>query len=523
MKKFNYPQKKWVMATALLAVLAVNVSFNPHKKEVGAADFALTAAPEESNSVDAEDADPEFMEMLDKLSTSGRKKVKLTSVKTKSVKLPIGVYKGDDNELLAVLPGKTVQGSFCTTCGYSVVSLNNEDDIEVLKEQIEKTAKKSKTKVTKEPEEESEEVVEEEIAVKTKEKDEDEEVAEEEEEEKSAFDGIQERCEKKSSEEEVLGCFKDKFVKALKAKKFKAVKMKNGTWKYKEIRPEEALRFYKSEIEVRLLKQVADARRVSTRSKLSSLSQSSFISYTATSDFDKDPDMMITGVGDIISELISEVPSKFESVRTSLIKAETDILKYQTALYKEQSNIALTTKNPTEYNEAMVARNSLANGLNQMQNEFYYRNENSLSQALINKNIDEELHNRYTKALLASNSEIYNYLIGKNTTLNGLTLPNNAYLNERIALSGQIRGTLGAYPLNPAVSSRTGGNLAISGQTNLSTLAVQTTPNGTIVIPTQDTGIYPQNIGIGFGQPTPITNRYLQMRRDYRSNLYPRQ
>ncbi|MGZ3774991.1 MAG: hypothetical protein ACXVCY_13970 [Pseudobdellovibrionaceae bacterium] len=495
MKKLTSPQKKWAMTAALLAVLAVNVSFSPHKNVLSTANFSshtpkysswddleisddtvytvnedgdfvekkqgfwdkvsqkfkearhsladMIAPTDKEDKVDKEENNEEEQESVVRIRKSSNRKKKPKIVKVR-----------EDEESTE----EETQAVYCEDCD------EEKNDGIVIKGADKKTlltiAKALKERAKKEREDEDPE-------------------SKEEKEKENPFDKIAEKCEGKSDEKSVLSCLKDDFIKALRSKQAK------------DIEPEDALSFYQDKIQSRLLERVEESKRIASRALDSRLNPNSFMDYMNSSDSFDNPESMITEVSDIVSELVAKVPRRFESVRRTVLSAETNILKYAAAEFKNAQTSALKPENALNFPYLRVKADSLANQYNFLHDEFYSRNKGSLAQAYSNSYITASLQDQYNEYLTRFNTEITNSLLGKGTLLNGIGLNPSINLAARLATGGRgvVVSTLPTQ-VTP-ISSRTGATLATPlapAQTALVEVPIQTTPNGTIVIPADSTG-----------------------------------
>lgn len=472
MKKFTYQQKRWVMATALLAVLAVNVSFNPHK-EVGSANFASRATEDDEAVVEEEVEVPVFEGSYIK-----------TKVRTRHGMMSVRYLNNGENGVLAVVPKLNTQGQFCPTCGYrtiSLTSIENIEDVGGLNDALASIVDKSKIKRTKDEEED------------LSEEEDNKELASVEEPEtpkkKTALEKIKISCERRSRED-VLPCIKEEFINVLTSRH-----------KAKKIGSSEAQRFYKEEIEDRLLRQIINAKAVSS------------VNYVTFKE-------KVNESAKIISDLIAAMPEKYESVRDSLVDAEQTILSFKARQYKENQVRTLTTKDWTSFPRFMEQTRILEDELTYMHDTLGLRTEDALNLAVKKGILLPDVYDQYKEEVEKSNAAVLNYIAGRGPLLNGVTISPVVDLSDRIRASGRIQGSLGTSSINSAISSRASSSLT-STQTGLVPVTVYATPDGRIVIPENtDNGrlIIPENTGISFGEVTPITPRALQTRTQIRGD-----
>lgn len=474
MKKFTYQQKRWIMATALLAVLAVNVSFNPHK-EVGSANFASSAT---------EDDEPAVEE--DETQVYEGSYIKTHVENKKGFKIPVKYINNGENQVLAIVSKIDTEGRICKNCDPSLIQLSeleNIENIDVLNKALLKKIDKPKTKLAEE------DLIEEE---------DNEELAAVEESEtpkkKTALEKIKISCERRSRED-VLSCIKDEFINVLTTRS-----------KAKKIESSEAQRFYKREIEDRLIRQIINAKAVSS------------VNYETFKE-------TVNESAKIISDLIAAMPEKYESIRDSLVDAEQTILSFKARQYKKQQASLLTTKDySSNFNYLKERTDILEDELTYMHDTLGLRTEQALDVAARKGILLPDVYYQYKEEIEKSNAAVLNYIAGRGPLLNGVTILPTVDLGNRIRASGRA-GSLGTSSINSAISSRASSTLS-STQTGLVPVTVYATPDGRIVIPEDaDNGrlAIPENTGISFGKVTPITPHALQMRTQIRGGDYRRQ
>ncbi|CAE78151.1 hypothetical protein AB1A81_15340 [Bdellovibrio bacteriovorus] len=449
--KFTYPQKKWVLTSALLAVLGFNVSFNTHNDGIASADFA---------------------------STSGD--LTESKVYTAEGVMPVKYIDNGDEEVLALVPKRTTEGKVCEgKCGYDtiVLSAKNKSDIDALNvELMKKLAEQpaaAKKKVAKEEvaEADAEATGEEEVVAKKK---------------VSPLDRIMKRdCSTEYNEAATLSCAKNKFVEALKDSK-----------KSKDISAEDALEFYKKEIQPRLVAQLSEARRITSAQRRAATNPSAWQSYRASEDFDRSPTdihEMINSSLAVVEDLIIKVPSKYEAVRSRVILAETEILKFEAQQIKAQESAKNYPEAGAKLHETTLLKEAM-----------YALTQQSLRTALSNDTITDVQSNAYNRFM----DEFYkniNTLLGPNGQLptGTSTIDPSINLSPRLQNPGRISGTtstIGTLPTTPTtpgtipsgVSSRTGATLSTQSQSQLS--------------------VHPNSGGVTFGTPRDATAEALQQR-----------
>lgn len=549
MKALTYGQRKWMLASALIAVLAANVSFGPQPKIVSV-DFASTVArdpdfakeesendPDHVDYVDeSEETDSDDSEQRDVVKELGKKtKAKKTTAKQKEKKkktakkvakvkkrkgtnyyaaqkssfdmdgeeIPVDYIDVDQKNVLAF-----VQGGFCETGCVKVLSLaGNTDDIEDLNKQVRKYIEQQgeeieevSTKIAKKKHKKKEIVEEEE------EQEVEEQVAEETDEDNIILANIKENCEEAVSNKNELVCFKKEFLKAL-------TKNKDSDG----LDEETALNFYKTEIQQRLISQVSEALKLSAENGQANESTGSLINHMNSRGLSTRYDKMIKDASDIIAELVRKTPKKYDSIRESVLAAQQDILKFEAIEYKKARTNFLNEKDPKKIEKNLNEQNRLANDFNLMQQEFYERNFRSLDQALVTNSISTNTFADYNEAMVRSNRTLLEFLNGNGTLSSDMNTNTPVDLSNRLNNPG--RGTRSSgqatQHLN-AVSSRTGGSSSrnqlqqSSGlqQIDLSSdgsSTIQATPSGTLIIPQE-------NRGVEFGTVEILQNKYNELR-----------
>ena len=198
MKTLIYPQKKWVLAATLLAVLGFNASFNPRPAITYAAELASSAVIAEEQ------------------------------VATVDGVMPVTYLKGNQSQILAVVPKKMTEGKVCDSCGYETISLGqaNQQDIKALNvkllQEMQKTKASKAAATTTEPATE---------------------------EKKNHFESIEKSCRRHNEKSDLLTCTSDKFISLLRKK--------DGP----ELDKVDTMNFYKQNIENLIYSEIADARR----------------------------------------------------------------------------------------------------------------------------------------------------------------------------------------------------------------------------------------------------------------------
>ncbi|WP_295899375.1 hypothetical protein [uncultured Bdellovibrio sp.] len=466
MKTFTHPHKKWVMTGALLAVLGFNVSFNNHSQDgIASAEFASTVA----------------------------EGVVQGKIYTAKGVVPVKYIDNGEDKVLAIVPKKMTEGKVCETCGFDSISLSvkNKEDIDALNVELMKAMEKQ--------------IKAEKPAVATTAESTTEGQEGEEKIKKSPLDGIVKACSRRSDKDAELTCIKDKYLKVLADKKAS-----------KDVEAGEALDFYKTEIQARLLKQISEARKSAARNRRAYVGQDSLWRLESDESFE-DSETTIKNAGDVIADLIRDVPGKYESVRRALLNAQSDILKYEAAQYRNAFTREVNSKDPSEYPYLVAERQSVGQELNYMYDVMNSKTQNAIYDAYSNDNISIDLRNQYAKYLSDFNARLMEAVTGKGDLLNGITATPTFDISGRLANPGRNAGTV-VVPTTPGgISSRTGATMNATGQTILVPVQV---PAGATTMP--QIGIPTQNNGVSFGTIGPASAESLRMRTEIQ-NRFPRQ
>lgn len=287
MKTFTYPQKKWVLTGALLAVLGLNVSFNSHKYGIAqSADFSSLSEPTKLNTPDG----------------------------TISV-----IYIAEsESKVRAIIPKKTTHGDFCTSnsCGVDdvILSVKNKTDIDELNVALLKALEEDKKlgkKVTQ-PEaiaNEKEKVV----GVQNPEKAKQDGDIEEEIEKKLA--SILKRCERNDAQIDQLSCLTDELATAMQ----KFSKKSNSAVVFQ--------RFVRDEVLTRVVGTINDSRRAYVLAKKSQVDMDARQQYWESDLQYEDASDMRKNSLLAVEALLSKTPKNYESVRKLLVSAETTLIR----------------------------------------------------------------------------------------------------------------------------------------------------------------------------------------------------
>lgn len=405
MKTFTYPKNKWAMTGALLMALGFSVSFNSHSKEgLASIDFSSEAPADD-----------------------GAIKGKSSKIYTSKGAIPVKYIDNGEDKVLAIIPKKMTEGKVCDTCGFETIPLStkNKEDLDSLNVALMKaieTKLKDKNEQT------------EKASKDTSDKDKDKD----EEEKKDHFSKVRANCESQKGAE-ALTCFKDGFLKTLTNKKLA-----------KEIEASDALSFYKKEIQSRIVSQISQMRKLRDRELRIALGQDNFFNSRIDDNFDS-PAEIINDVTFVMEDLIRETPSKFESVRKSVLNAQTELLKQQAAIYKDASK-KLENNSNLQYNPIILGNevNMRAQELDRLYQNIMVGSNSAVSDAYSNDNINDTLHNQYMAFLREFDNKMRNAVYGKGDYLNGAS-GNNFDIAAR--LGAQQRGTVIVNPGN--VSSGT--------------------------------------------------------------------
>lgn len=458
--KFTYPQKKWVLTTALLAVLGCNISFQSHTDGVASADFA---------------------------STSGD--LKESKVYTAQGAIPVKYMDSGDKEVLAIIPRRTTEGKICEdNCGLETITLSvkNKEDIDALNIELMKALEKSKTSSKKAREEvaeadASEESTEEVVAEKPK---------------KNHFDRVVRDC-RNTEDADALKCYVDGYLAVLKDPK-----------KAKDVSVQDAGAFYKREVQSRLVKELSEARRLSSKKRRAQVDAYAWQSYMNSEDFDKSPTDILQHSLYVIEDLIREMPSKYEIIRSNVISAQTEVLKFEAAQIKATNQQAESQKGTAEglylTQEAtykIAETDALRQAMSSVTNS-------ALLEARSNGSINDDQVSAYQKFFQEFNNQLVAALTGQNSTLtNGVQANPAIDLTPRLQTPGRGTGTIGTLPgQQPAPISQIG---TLPPQSGVSTRTGATSLSAGSSISTPSTYT---NQGVSFGNPSPASQQSLELR-----------
>ncbi|AFY02941.1 hypothetical protein [Bdellovibrio bacteriovorus] len=455
--KFTYPQKKWVLTSALLAVLGFNVSFNTHNDGIASADFA---------------------------STSGD--LTESKVYTAEGVMPVKYIDNGDEEVLALVPKRTTEGKVCEgKCGYDtiVLSAKNKSDIDALNVELMK-------KLAEQPAAPKKKVAKKEEVAEA-----DAEATGEEVVEKKAvdhFEKLRKECKRHKEIADALSCLAPGFTDILNDEK-------------KDVTSSEASKFFSEAIQPLLVEQLTTIRsslNLQDRVKAGLISYDDNISFQwAKEDADtlKEKTLLLT------RNLLAEIPRKHEMVRSKLLSAQSNLLKYEAEQAAALTALSLKTTNQQEF-AYLTTEAEIRKGETSALASILERNSLvGIQSASSIGNITEMQKASYRTFLTESYLALLNAFAGKTT---------GTVKDPGIDLSGRLqnpgRGTIGTIqsqvpttsigtlPTTPGtipsgVSSRTGGT-ALSTQT-------QTQLN-----------VHPNSSGVTFGTPRDATAEALQQR-----------
>ncbi|WP_374027587.1 hypothetical protein ACES2J_15565 [Bdellovibrio bacteriovorus] len=460
--KFTYPQKKWVLTSALLAVLGFNVSFNTHNDGIASADFA---------------------------STSGD--LTESKVYTAEGVMPVKYIDNGDEEVLALVPKRTTEGKVCEgKCGYDtiVLSAKNKSDIDALNVELMK-------KLAEQPAAAKKKVAKEEVAEA------DAEATGEEVVEKKKvdhFEKLRKECKRHKEAAAALDCLAPKFADLLNDEK-------------KDVETSEASKFFTEAIQPLLVKQLSEVRAgigLKTRVQQGMISFDDNITYQMAME---DAMELKEATLKTTRTLIADIPREHEIVRSKLLVAQTNLLKYEAEQAAQLNKLADNTKNINEQTylrgEATI-RLGEADALAML---LLHNSGDGLRGARSADNITSLQQNSYQTFLTDS----YNAFVAASK---GLTT--GTVMSPGVDLSGRLqnpgRGTIGTIqsqvptttigtlpttPTTPStipsgVSSRTGATLSTQPQSQLN--------------------VHPNSSGVTFGAPRDATAEALLQRAQIR-------
>ncbi|WP_347357632.1 hypothetical protein [Bdellovibrio sp.] len=468
--KFTYPQKKWVLTTALLAVLGVNVSLNSHSDGIASADFASTSG--------------DLME---------------SKVYTADGVVPVKYIDNGDEEVLALVPKKTTEGKICEgKCGYDTITLSvkNKSDIDSLNVELmkqlakESTAPKKKVVKKEEVEEDAVEATEEVVAPKKHIVD--------------PFKDIVKDCVAESATEEAsVKCVSKKYLDIL-----------NDKNKSKNISAKQALEFYNEEIQTLISSDIAKARHISATVRRGQIDPTY---YNEMLEFENPAVQVrdaLARARDASSEILKDTPTKFEVVRQKAVALQAEILKRELIQYKEVKIQAEQAKNTNEgaflLNEAMHRLPEVTS----LHDMLIRNSTDSLRVARAEKNITYDQATAYNKYLLEVSNAVAQILGGKDSTF-----MQNVPTSQAVDLSGRLQNpgrgmSIGTIPGQAQVPTSQIGVIPQQGTTTVpaGTNPVSTRSGATLAAPLTTSGG-----GVSFGAPRDATAEALQMRQQIRS------
>ncbi|UXR64309.1 hypothetical protein EZJ49_14670 [Bdellovibrio bacteriovorus] len=460
--KFTYPQKKWVLTTALLAVLGVNVSLNSHSDGIASADFASTSG--------------DLME---------------SKVYTADGVMPVKYIDNGDEEVLALVPKKTTEGKICEgKCGYDTITLSvkNKSDIDSLNvelmKQLAKDSAATKKKVVKKEEVEEEDAVEEKEEVVVKKK-------------IDYFASIRRDCGSNETDSEKLSCYSDRLPDLLSEKK--------------KITTADANQFFSKEVQPALLRNLSDARQAAY---IASLRQQ--LGYTVPNTEDNRAAILeaqdsLDNTLNNLESFIAKIPSGFESIRQKVFIAQAEVLKYEATLAQETANKAKTATDVNQKGALLQEADSRLVGTRLLADRLVYTSNQGLSDG------------RYADKLTQTNVKSYQEYLSQNiltamgllggttalpaqVTVPGIDLSARLQTPGRGANIGTIPGVtpvqnsqIGVIPQQGTTTAPTATN-PVSSRTGATTLSAPLTTSG----------------GVSFGAPRDATAEALQMRQQIR-------
>nr|BFD60833.1 hypothetical protein CKG001_29400 [Bdellovibrio sp. CKG001]BFD64246.1 hypothetical protein BdHM001_29270 [Bdellovibrio sp. HM001] len=458
--KFTYPQKKWVLTTALLAVLGVNVSFNSHSDGIASADFASTSG--------------DLME---------------SKVYTADGVMPVKYIDNGDEEVLALVPKKTTEGKICTDkCGYDTITLSvkNKSDIDSLNvelmKQLAKESAASKKKVVKKEE------VEEDAVEAT------EEVAEKKK--VDYFAGIRQACKNSDSDIEKTDCYAERLPDLLESNK--------------KITTQEANQFFTKEVQPSLLRSLSQGRNAAYfAAHAANLNNPAFNTF-------ENRELVAEGqskLAEILSsyeKFISNMPASHETIRQKVFIAQSEILKYEASLHQDIVNRIKASKDPNETAALIVEKDKIQIGASSLANSFTTANNEAISAGQFIGNISDANAKAYRELLSRLNIEAANIHWGT-TPATQVTVP-SIDLSARMQNPGR-GANIGVIPgVTPVQNSQIG----VIPQQGTTTVPAGTNPVSTRTGATLSAPLTTSGGGVSFGTPREATAEALQMRQQIR-------
>nr|BFD68440.1 hypothetical protein HAGR004_34620 [Bdellovibrio sp. HAGR004] len=466
--KFTYPQKKWVLTTALLAALGVNVSFNSHSDGIASADFASTSG--------------DLME---------------SKVYTADGVMPVKYIDNGDEEVLALVPKKTTEGKICEgKCGYDTITLSvkNKSDIDSLNvelmKQLAKDSAASKKKVVKKVEVEEEDAVEEkeEVVVKKKVVD--------------PFRNIIKDCEAASYTDEAdVSCISDKYLDIL-----------NDKNKAKNITAKQALEFYNEEIQSRIASDIAKARHISATVRRAQIDPTYYNDMLEFENPTQQVREALNKAADASADILRDTPEKFEVVRQKAVALQAEILKRELIQYKE---VRVQAEQSKGTNEGLFLSNEALHRMpevNSLRDMLISNSASALREARSEKNITSDQATAYNKYLLEISNAVSQILSGKDSTFMQ-NVPTSQSIDLSTRLQNPGRGvSIGTIPGQVQVPTTQIGVIPQQGTTApAATNPVSTRTGSTLSAPLSTSGG-----GVSFGTPREATAEALQMRQQIR-------
>lgn len=426
MKNFTYPQKKWVMTAALLAVLGMNVSFNSQKSGIASADFASTSA--------------DLVE---------------SKVYTSEGAMPVKYIANGETQVLAVVPKKMTEGKVCDNCGYDTIPLTvqNKSDIDSLNVALMKVLEGNRrdTKSSSAtPEVEIEATEETKVARKT-----------------DYFKNIVSDCDSTTiNESSSLNCITDKYLDIL-----------NDRRKSKNISANDAHQFYVDAIQPRLFKQIAQA------SSLGRASRDQVTSGIFDPDFDLRANQqkiqsLLEHTIFNMKEMTQTLPSKYELTRSKILVTQTEILKAEAVRIKDTMQQMERQQDPAHKARLTWEADSLlkqTNSYRQLQRDHTLE---ALLNARMNGTIDTQKEREYQSFIRDFDNQIAAALAGNNAAwLNEIKTTPTINLSGRVQNPGRGTGSFNSIGTLPNASVPTS-QIGTLPQTNPNPLSSRTSSRG---------------------------------------------
>ncbi|XGC80388.1 hypothetical protein ACES2L_13735 [Bdellovibrio bacteriovorus] len=387
-----------------------------------------------------------------------------SNVPTAQGNLPVKYIKSGENKVLALVQLNT-EGKICDSCDPRVVSLtaSNTDNIQDLNVLLVKALSSSSAAEEKPAK----------VEVK--------------EEKTDVLQKLADKCEKHDEDAEKLKCLTPKFLDALKKEK-------------ESISEEEAMAFFKEEVEKLIKSEMQDSHRISVKAYKSKLRGNAWDYYDDEED-SRDAEEILGETLELVKELHAKIPGKYKDIRKRLFKMQTEIVDEE-ALQVQRTIVQSSRQ--TDPREKMLLHQE-ADGRNVYLNQ--------IISGLSESSREGMMEARRSGVLGASDRDVYadtwgNYAMEMRRSM-------NQFLYE-YAATGKTPSSMvaGAYDLGTGYSTR----LANPGRTGEMVSPGVASRAGTRFDGQSDVtvGIPKSNVNISFGEMTAITEESQKMRADIR-------